>query len=35
MYAIIVKLPFHNGITHTDEWVMSNVGKVMGWCKWV
>lgn len=29
--CIIVKLPFHNGITHTDEWVMSNVGKSLGW----
>lgn len=30
MCVLIVKLPFHNSITHTDEWVMSNVGKV-GW----
>ncbi len=34
MYVVIVKLPFHNSITHTDERVMSNVGKY-GWHKYI
>lgn len=33
VYVVIVKLPFHNSITHTDEWVMSNVEKD-GWYKY-
>lgn len=35
MYVIIVKLPFHNSITHTDEWVRCRTSEKMGRWVWV